>query len=178
VEERGFSRTEDREAVQRQDLSGPIPDPLPPAEGYMLRETSDDPDDHARMADLLNAGFGRDIHSAAEYASFTAVSPSFRHDLNLVAVGPDGTFAAHAGFTYDEANRFGILEPVCTRPDHRRRGLALSLIREGIRRVRRLGAVAVTVDTGADEGPNRLYEAAGFVRARWGHVWHRAEGGG
>ena len=39
-------------------------------------------------------------------------------------VAPDGSFAAYVGIPYDEANRRGIYEPVCTHPDHQRQGLA------------------------------------------------------
>ena len=38
--------------------------------------------------------------------------------------------------------------PVCTHPDHRRLGMAASLMREGLLRLRSTGAIDVTVDTG------------------------------
>jgi len=172
LEERGFARLDSRRVVRRQVL-GDVIAPMELAPGYKLRPTASHPDDYQRMADLLNGSFGRASHTSGEYQGFSKDSPSFRHDLNLVAEAPDGSFAAHAGFTFDAANRCGILEPVCTHPDHRKRGLALGLITEGLNRVRALGAVVATVDTGGGAGPNRLYEAAGFVDTRWGHIWRR-----
>lgn len=97
------------------------PDIAPP---YRLRATRPTDHDYAGLAELLNLAFGRTIHTALEYRTFAERSPSFDHELNLVAVAPDGSFAAHAGVTYDVANRHGIVEPVCTHPDHRRHGLA------------------------------------------------------
>lgn len=143
------------------------------AEGYALRSTRPDDGDNQGIADLLNASFGRDWHTAKEFATFTRSSPSYRHDLNLVAEAPDGSFAALVGVTYDDANRRGIFEPVCTHPDHRRKGLARALMFEGLRRLKSLGANDAYVETGEDVPPNRLYEAVGFTEAYRGYVWQK-----
>jgi ribosomal protein S18 acetylase RimI-like enzyme len=145
------------------------------ARGYVARETSPETldEDCPRMAALLNAAFGRTIHSAAEYRTFATRSPSFRHDLNLVAVAPDGSFAAHVGLTLDEPNRHGIVEPVCTHPDHRRLGLAQALILEGLARLRALGAATCHVETGDMAPANALYRSIGFTEEYRGHDWRR-----
>jgi mycothiol synthase len=147
--------------------------PVPPTPGYRLRTTGEPTldDDAARMAALLNAAFGRTIHTTAEYRTFATCSPSFRHDLNLVAEAPDGSFAAHVGLTLDEVNRHGIIEPVCTHPDHRRHGLGLALILDGLRRLRDLGAATCSVETGDMEPANALYRAVGFTEEYRGHTW-------
>jgi predicted N-acetyltransferase YhbS len=171
LRQRGFVRLEEREVTRWLSLRDAVlPAPDVPA-GYALRHTGDDPADHAHMAELLNAAFRRTMHSAEEYRVFSTQSPSFRHDLSLVVEAPNGGFAAHVGFTIDEENGWGLIEPVCTHPEHRRRGLAVVLIREGLRRLQSLGIERAEVGTGGEEGPNRFYEAAGFVGPRWGHVW-------
>jgi mycothiol synthase len=141
--------------------------------GYHLRSTGEDTldDDASRMAALLNAAFDRTIHSAAEYRTFATASPSFRHDLNLVAEAPDGSFAAHIGFTLDDVNGHGIIEPVCTHPRHRRHGLARALILDGLRRLRALGATTCSVETGDMEPANALYRSIGFTEEYRGHTW-------
>jgi mycothiol synthase len=141
---------------------------------YRLRSTEGTDCDCARMATLLNAAFGRGAHSAQEYRTFMDSSPSFEHDLNLVAVAPDGVFAAHVGLTYDPVNRNGIVEPVCTHPDHRRLGLARTLLGEGLRRLEARGARTASLDTGDSEAANALYADCGFTDAYHGHVWRRA----
>ena len=78
-------------------------------------------------------------------------------DLDLVAVAPDGSFGAYVGIAYDDANRRGILEPVCTHPDHRRHGLARALILEGLTRLEARGAVDATAETGSREAANALF---------------------
>jgi len=149
----------------------PIPTPQI-AEGYTMRATETSWEECQKMADLLNIAFGRvNFHQPEDYWSFITRSPSFRHDLNLVAVAPDGSFAAHVGLTYDEANCFAIFEPVCTHPDHRRRRLAQTLMFEGLHRVKALGATHITVSTGDDPGANALYESIGFTEAYKAYHW-------
>jgi ribosomal protein S18 acetylase RimI-like enzyme len=74
---------------------------------------------------------------------------------------------------YDEINHFGIFEPVCTHPDHRRKGLARSLMFEGMRRLRALGATVVCVETGDAVPANSLYAAVGFEEAYTGYIWRK-----
>jgi GNAT superfamily N-acetyltransferase len=125
------------------------------------------------MAVLLNAAFNRMIHSEAEYWNFVTHSPSFRHDLNLIAEAPDGSFAAHVGVTYEDANQSCVFEPVCTHPAHQRKGLARALMLEGLRRARSLGAVDAYVGTGDGMAANYLYEAVGFTEVYHGFVWRK-----
>ncbi len=171
---RGYEPVDGTSVIRRLRF-GERPLPKTPAvSGYVLRQTrAGDDSEHQRMADLLNAGFGRTFHTAAEYRHFVEGSPSFRHDLNLVAEAPAGSFAAHVGLTYDEANRRAIVEPVVTHPEHRRRGLARALMLEGFRRVRALGATDVYVGTGDAVAANELYEAVGFTEAYTGRTWRR-----
>ena len=145
----------------------------PLADGYTLRTTRAEDADGQRIADLLNAAFQRDFHNAAEWVSFTRHAPCFRADLDLVAVAPDGSFAAYVGIPYDDANRRGIFEPVCTHPAHQRRGLARTLMIEGLHRLRALGAAGATVETGEGMAANRLYAAVGFELAARIPVWKR-----
>jgi len=174
LEEHGYAVLPGFGVVRRMRFAGqPLSHPAL-AEGYTLRSTRpDDLADRQRIADLLNAAFNRDFHTAQEYHTFTRLAPSFRAGLDLVAEAPDGSFAAYVGIPYDEANRLGIFEPVCTHPDHRRRGAALALMQEGLQRLQVLGAEAVMVGTGDMEPANRLYDALGFNEVVRGRDWRR-----
>ena len=154
---------------------GAQPLPVPEvADGYTLRTTDPaDLDDCQRIADLLNAAFGRDFHNAQEYQHFAQYAPCFRRDLDLVMVAPDGSFAAYIGVPYDDANRRGIFEPVCTHPDHQRKGLARALMFEGLHRLRAIGALDATVDTGDAVAANAFYTAMGFTEAYRGYAWRK-----
>ena len=168
----GFTKASDFGGVMRHLRIGE--QPLPPVEiapGYTLRETRSEQADYERMAALLNAAFNRNIHTAREYENFVLKAPCFRHDLNLVAEAPDGSFAAHVGMAYEPMNRWSIFEPVCTHPDHQRKGLARSLMFEGLHRLKAVGAQHVHVDTGSGAGQNAFYNTIGFTEAYVGYYW-------
>ncbi len=172
--QRGYEKTLGWGVVRRLRF-GSQPLRLPAlAQGYTLRATHPgDLADCQRIADLLNAAFNRDFHTAQECQTFTRMAPCFRSDLDLVAVAPDGSFATYVGVPYDEVNRSGIFEPVCTHPDHRRKALAQTLMLEGLQRLRALGACNVTVATGSAEPANRLYASLGFTEVYRGYFWRK-----
>lgn len=174
LEQRAYEKMPWGGVIRRLRLGNkPLPQPVM-AEGYTLRTTrSGDNDDCERVASLFNAAFNRDCHTAKEICSFWAASPSYRRDLELVAEAPDGSLAALAGMIYEEVNRFGLFEPVCTHPDHRRMRLASALMFEGLHRVKALGAVEVYVATGDMVPANRLYESVGFTEVYQGYTWRK-----
>lgn len=172
--ERGYEQMAYGGMCRHLRLGGqPIPEVVV-AEGYSLRATKpDDLADCQRIADLLNAAFNRDFHNALEYQNFARQAPSFHSDLDLVVVAPDGGFAAYIGVPYDSANRRGIFEPVCTHPAHQRKGLARALMLEAFHRLRAVGAVDVTVDTGDAVAANAFYTSMGFTEAYKGAAWRK-----
>jgi GNAT superfamily N-acetyltransferase len=150
-----------------------FPAPTMP-DGYVLRTTRPtDSSDCEQIAALLNAAFDRDFHTAGEYRNFASHAPCFHPDLDLVAVAPDSSFASYVGAPYDEVNRLGIFEPVCTHPAHLRRGLARALMGEALRRLQALGADVVQLGTGDAEAANRAYEAVGFRQKYREERWRK-----
>lgn len=171
---RGFRKTGDWGMIRRMHLGEQLLERPAIHEGYSLRTTHpDDMEDCQRIADLLNAAFGRTFHNVHEYYNFCRLAPCFRQELDLVSVAPDGSFAAYVGIPYDETNRRGIFEPVCTHPDHQRKGLGKALMQEGLLRLKAMGAVDVTVDTGDMTPANRLYDSLGFTEAYQGFSWQK-----
>lgn len=168
---RGYRETDAREVTRLLRLDAPTPTPPPFPEGYLLRTTADQPGDRRAIADLLNAAFGRTIHTAAEVGTFTRLAPSFRRETDLVAEAPDGTLAAYAAVCWDDLNRHAIFEPVCTHPEHRQRGLAKALMLEGMRRAAALGAATIEVGTGDADPANALYASLPFTEVASGRVW-------
>ena len=169
---RGYVETESGEVTRIRRLPGAQPSPPAIPDGYVIREIrSQESGERQALAALLNAAFGRTGHTEREFQVFASHAPGYRDDLHLVAEAPDGGFAAHVGITFEPTQRVGIVEPVCTHPDHRRRGLARALLDEVIRRVARLGASAVTVGTGIEAAANQLYADAGFELVSTGRWW-------
>jgi GNAT superfamily N-acetyltransferase len=172
--ERGYEKTAYWEMVRHMRLGRQERPLVHIAEGYTMRTTvPDDLQDCQRIADILNAAFNRTFHNPWEYQNFARQAPCFRPGLDLVAVAPDGSFAAYVGVPYDEQNRLGIFEPVCTHPVHQRRGLARALMNEGLLRLWDIGAVQAMVATGDMAPANGLYTAMGFTEAYKSYVWRK-----
>ncbi|MGD8396003.1 MAG: GNAT family N-acetyltransferase [Candidatus Eiseniibacteriota bacterium] len=174
LERRGYTGTGSGGHTYRMRLAGRESEAPLLAAGYTLRspDPADDADCQA-LADLLNVAFGRTIHVAAEYRNFATRAPSYRAGLDLVALAPDGTWAAYLGVPLDGDNRLGIFEPLCTHPEHRRRGLGRALMGEAVRRLRALGVTEVLVGTGEAMAARRTYESAGFAEAHHWTWWER-----
>jgi mycothiol synthase len=174
LEKRGYQKLPSTWVFRRMRFGNRALPPVTIADGYHLRAIrAEDMQDCQRLADLLNASFGRTFHNAMEFHQFARLAPSYREDLHLVAEAPDGVFGAHVGVIYDETNRRGLYEPVCTHPDHRRKKLARSLMFAGLHRLKDLGACEVTVETGGEPAANALYDSIGFSEVYRAYVWRK-----
>ena len=169
---RGYQPTEEALRFLARTLSEEIPPPdLPP--GYYLRQSSAQGDGQqwVRVHRQAFPGWGM------THAKYRAVSrmPAYRPELDLVVEASNGTLAAICLAWLDEANRSGLFEPVGTHPAHRRRGLARALLREGMRRLRRLGAREALVCAYEQDQPSaRLYHSLGFREMDRAQLWRKA----
>jgi predicted N-acetyltransferase YhbS len=150
-----------------------LPSERPPApnlpDGYRIRATT--PNDAGPVAELLNVAFGRTGHTGAEVSAFTNNAPCFVREWDLVAEAPDGTLAAYVGLTIDPEGDLGVFEPVCTHPDHARRGLAKALMQQGLGLLHDHGVSRACVDSGDGAAPNALYDSVGFTEAYRGQAF-------
>ena len=142
----------------------PLGEPTPTAglpEGYSIRSYRGEEDLERR------AGVHRDAFAPSEYTAERhrrlLQAPTYRMDRDLVAVAPDGAFAAFTIVWYDEVNRVGVFEPVGTHPRHRGRGVGKAILSAGLRLMEQLGATKATVQGRGDNlAASRLYESLGF----------------
>jgi GNAT superfamily N-acetyltransferase len=174
LERKSYVSSEAIEVCRRQTL--PIAGSAIPriAPGYKVSRTQ--PGDEsigAGLAELLNAAFNRNFHSPREFQTFSSEAPSYLQACDLLAVADDGSYAAYVGICWDDVNKLGIIEPVCTHPDHRRKHLASTLIRIGLQCLTDIGGNQVVVSTGPMEPANRLYESIGFEEKAIGHIWEK-----
>ena len=77
--------------------------------------------------------------------------------LGLAAVAPDGELAAFCCLWYHPGTDYAYVEPVCTVPSHRGKGLAKALLSEALTRAKALGAVKAYVISDM-----AFYEKLGF----------------
>jgi GNAT superfamily N-acetyltransferase len=160
---RGYQRDDWPEHQWRRDLSAPIPD-APLAAGYTIRPLGDGLELLERCY-ASGLGFHQgDIRVAVDnrddptWYRNIQTAPLYRRDLDLVAVAPDGAIAAFCTIWFDDVTRNGCFEPVATVPAHQRRGLGKALLTEGLRRLRRMGALDAGV-AGYSPAANALYRS-------------------
>ena len=148
-----------------------IPEPFPPIhvpEGFALKTLADE-DDLRKTHRVLHRGFdhpGEPPEEGVEGRRLMQSAPSFRKDLTIVVTAPDGRFVSFCGMWYESVNRYALIEPLATDPDHRRMGLAKAAVWEGIRRCADEGAEVVYV--GSDQ---LFYKAIGFKELYKSECW-------
>jgi len=157
---RGYAKGDSPEYQWRRALDAPIPDVPVPA-GYTVRALGDGLELLERCY-ASGLGFHDDIKTAVENRSDPTWyrniqnAPLYRRDLDLVAVAPDGAIASFATIWFDDVTRSACFEPVATVPAHRRHGLGKAVMTEGLRRLKRMGAVIAFVG-GSAPPANALY---------------------
>ncbi|MFW9846887.1 MAG: GNAT family N-acetyltransferase, partial [Candidatus Thorarchaeota archaeon] len=93
-------------------------------------------------------------------------------DLDIVAVDPEGKFAAFCTVRIDPLSKIAELEPVGTHPDYRKLGLGKAVICEGLKRLEKYEPAAmVIIGAAPSAGARRLYESVGFVNEGTQHYW-------
>jgi mycothiol synthase len=143
------------------DLIDPMPESAPP-HGAVIRPINPDSELEERVA-LHREVWTNSAVTPDSYRRMRAV-PGYSPDLDIVAILPDGAFAAYCICWFDPVSRCGEFEPVGARAAYRRQGLGKAVIEEGLRRLRTRGAQrALVYCHGTNPAAQALYESAGFA---------------
>ncbi len=136
-----------------------IPTPTLP-DGFTIRSVRG-PAEAAQLVEVHSKSFGSSW-TIPLYERVMA-SPGYDTERELVAVAPDGRFAAFTIIWFDPVNRVGLFEPVGTHEEFRRLGLARALMAAGMRRMRAAGMRTATVCHEFDNpASTALYAHLGF----------------
>jgi mycothiol synthase len=147
---------------QRVAADGAMTHP-PLRDGYRVRGLAGRNEFTARVA-LHRAAFRASRLTVDKYERLLTV-PHYRLEDDLVVEAPDGSLAAFALSWYDPMGEVGEFEPVGTRPDHQRRGLARAVLAAGLTRLFERGARVVQVYSDSTESAaEALYATTGFRR--------------
>lgn len=65
---------------------------------------------------------------------------NWKEELSIFIKAPNGDYVAHCGMWYEEGEKTAYIEPVCTVPEYRNKGLAKIAIYESMKRCSKLGA--------------------------------------
>ena len=168
--EAGFTPEDQTETVLALDLAGFSPTPLPA--GCRLRELDQTADAEA-LEWLFWHGFdhGEDRAEFERSERIPARSrPHFNRHLSLAAVDDTGEPTAVCCLWYLPGTDYAYVEPVCTVPAHRGRGLARALLGETLTRAKALGARKAYVISDLD-----FYKHLGFAQAEHYTFYFRRE---
>jgi mycothiol synthase len=158
--QRGYQRTLTALDLRIRTLDQALPT-ITVAEGYRVRSLAGQDEIVARV-EVHRDAFAPSRMTTRRYEVLSRM-PIYRRDLDLVAVAPDGSFAAFCIVWYDAVLQIGVFEPVGCHSAHRRRGLARAVMVEGLRRLIELGARTAHVTSLAGNRPAEdLYESLGF----------------
>lgn len=150
-DERGFEH-------HVREIRGEIEDPRLPI-GYTLRTVARG--ELAKRVTVHRSAFAPSRVVPRSYSLVMRAWP-YRRDLDYVVEAPNGDFAAFCLAWLDEANGVGLLEPVGTHADHRRKGLATAVCLGALRSLARVGATHAVVNSRSGSVATKLYEGVGM----------------
>ena len=141
----GFHRAEQTETVMSLPLDRMLPDELP--EGLHVQEL-DPAREPVAFQWLLWQGFDHGTDRAQferEDVIVPQVRPHLDPSLSLAAVNAAGEPVAYCCLWVGEGTDYAYIEPVCTVPAYRGRGVGKALVRLALNRARALGAAKAYV---------------------------------
>jgi predicted N-acetyltransferase YhbS len=168
----GYTRTDEYLTFHTYPLTESLPARPVPA-GYTIRHVQGEADLEPRVAAHRSA-FHPSRMTVEKHRAVMA-SPTYRPELNLMVVAPNGTVAACTIVWFDDVNRMGIFEPVACHQDYQRRGLAGAVMVEGLRRLSALGAQVAHVNAWREDSAGAmLYRALGFTVTGRIFAWEKS----
>lgn len=95
-------------------------------------------------------------------------TPDYRQDLDIYLISESNEIVSFCTMWYDEFNKIGILEPVGTIPNFRKKGLGRAVVEEALKRIAKEGAIKVYVGSGQD-----FYTNIGFRKEYKNNIWEK-----
>lgn len=105
----------------------------------------------------------------AEYGYYTLMAPHMNPEDSIVIENDEGEYVCYAGMWWTPENHLAYMEPLCTIPKYRKKGLAVAALSEHYRRLKPLGATHMT------GGDNTFYEKIGFKPLIHWTFWEKAD---
>ena len=159
LKELGWTQDGDPPYVINQRSLDNLPELIIP-NGYEIRPV-EGVHEAAVLAELHSACFGS-AWTPEQYHTLMQ-TPGYCAEREYVAVAADGSLAGFTETWRDPLNRTGLLEPVGTHPDHRRRGLGKALVLYAMHTMASEGMTTAEVaNSGDNEASRALYAACGF----------------
>ncbi len=169
-----FALAEQTETVMRLDLDKELPVDLP--DGFHLTEL-DPVKESIAFQWLLWQGFdhGTDKAEFERDGDIFSEIPEFRKHfdptISIAAKAGDGEYVSYCCLWYSDKTNYAYVEPVCTVPSFRKKGVAKAVIYEALNRARSLGVKKAYVLSDMT-----FYEKLGFSKDKhFTFFWKRGE---
>ncbi len=166
---RGYVRENDEDYWSQISMDSEKPVSLPP--GFRIRSMDESDSRLDFRCRAMGLGFNHpDPSEWSTPAQFAQVqlAPDYSPTRDFVVEAPDGDYVSLCIVWYDDINRFGVFEPVCTQPAYRKLGLGRAVMQAGLNCLYRLGARTAYVGSGQE-----FYAALGFQRAYRSSFWKK-----
>lgn len=158
--QQGFAAIEQGENLMRIPLAQPLAPSLPEGLHFTLLDPAQEPE---RFQWILWQGFDHGTDWAV-FARQDVIRPQkrlgFLPQLSIAATDVQGEDAAYCCLWYDPATNYAYVEPVCTVPRWRGRGVGRAVVCEALNRARGMGAAQAYVISDMD-----FYVKMGFANA-------------
>ncbi|TWP36829.1 GNAT family N-acetyltransferase [Leekyejoonella antrihumi] len=122
-----------------------------PPEGFVVVDRSQRPDAPHPMRDRNGDGVAQRLDECSLY------DPA----LDLAVEAVDGRIVGYSLYWFDPTTKVGLVEPVRVEDEFQRKGLAGTMLREGVERLTARGAERVKVSFGS-EAAGAVYKSVGF----------------
>jgi mycothiol synthase len=146
---------------QERSLSVPIPESKLP-DNFTIRTCT--LDDIERYIVAYNSAFNASW-SPDDYREAVMKKVGYDPQHIIVAVAPDGQFAAFTMIWFDDLNKVGLFEPVGTHRDFHRQGLGRALMLHCLHQMKARGMETAKVGHDAENlAAQSLYQSIGFTQ--------------
>jgi ribosomal protein S18 acetylase RimI-like enzyme len=157
--------------LMHRPLDGPLKEPVFP-EGFTLSNVVEHPDidKYVEMHNLAFIDHWSFHPKQPERRAHLLTDPQYKPEGGLIALAPDGTFAAFAdcyidaGYNERTGTSEGWIGSLGTRRGYRKMGLGRAMLLAAFRWLKSQGIKTAVLDVDADNptGALRLYESVGF----------------
>ncbi len=162
IENFGFERQSVRTLLYQRSLDLPIHE-YPLQDGFFVRcvEGEHEVD---RLVALHRAAFGTENMTTEQRLAIMR-APGYDQSLDLVAIAPNGEFAAFCICGFEEGQcHVGYVDPIGTSSQYQKQGLAKAIVTTGLHALRQRGAKIVKTGTSSENNAmQRLASVLGFV---------------
>ena len=100
-------------------------------------------------------------------SDWNAPSPHSTHQYDIVIADKNDEYACFSGMWWIPENKLAYMEPLCTSPEHRKKGLAAAALTKHYHRMKALGASHMT------GGENPFYNKIGYEKGYHWTFWKK-----